>query len=91
MPLLFNSFSTIFFLPQLINMKVSDARRIAKKVNRKYVYYIELHYLICVQLRNSYNNCCHLNRKVCVDPDGNSLGYEVLRNDSLSDGMDCSK
>lgn len=28
--------------------------------------------------------------KICVDPDGNSLGYVVQRNDSLSDGMDCN-
>jgi hypothetical protein len=73
-------------------MKVSEEYKIAKKVNRKYVYSIELHYLTCVQLRNSYNICCHLDRKVCVDPDGNSLGYEVERNnEELSDGMDCSK
>jgi hypothetical protein len=32
-----------------------------------------------------------MNRKICVDPDGNSLGYTVQRNDTLSDGMDCSK
>jgi hypothetical protein len=80
-----------FFLPQLINVKVSKAHRIAKKVHRKYVYSIKLHYLTCVQLRNSYNICCQLNRKYCVDPDGNPLGYSVQRTDSLSDGMDCSK
>lgn len=28
--------------------------------------------------------------KFCVDPDGNSLGYEVERSDLLSDGMDCN-
>jgi len=29
--------------------------------------------------------------KVCVDPDGNTIdSYEVLRNDPLSDGMDCN-
>jgi len=28
--------------------------------------------------------------KVCVDPYGNSLGYEVKRNDPLSVGMDCN-
>ncbi|XP_069686026.1 uncharacterized protein [Periplaneta americana] len=28
--------------------------------------------------------------KICVDPDGNSLGYKILRNDSLSDIMDCN-
>lgn len=28
--------------------------------------------------------------KICIDPDGNSLGYTVLRNDTLSDGMDCN-
>ena len=73
-------------------MEVIEARRISKKVKRKYLYSIELHYLTCVQLRNSYNIFCHLNRKVCVDPDGNTIdSYEVLRSDPLSDGMDCSK
>ncbi|XP_021934661.1 thyroglobulin-like isoform X2 [Zootermopsis nevadensis] len=28
--------------------------------------------------------------KICVDPDGNSLGYSVLRNNTLSNGMDCN-
>lgn len=80
-----------FFPPQLIHVNVSEACKIGKKVNRKYVYSIELYCLTCVQLRNSYNICCHLNRKFCVDPNGNSLGYEVKRNDELSVGMDCSK
>lgn len=95
--LLFFFLAFLFFPPpplpplQLINVKVSEAHKIAKKVNRKYVYSTELHHLTCVQLRNSYNICCHLNRKDCVDPDGNSLGYPVERNDELSVEMDCSK
>jgi len=79
------------FFNASVNKRENEARKIEKKVNRKYVCAFELHYLTCVQLRNSYNICSHLNSKFCVDPDGNSLGYEVERSDLLSDGMDGSK
>jgi len=79
------------FFYAAVNKRECEACKIAKKLNRKYVYAFELHYLTCVKLRNSYNICSHVNSKVCVDPDGKNLGYEVNRNDELSTGMDCSK
>jgi hypothetical protein len=88
-PLLFNSFATIFFTS--LNKCDSKQGTQNSKESAKKICVLQVHYLTCVQLRNSYSICCQLNRKVCVDPDGISLGYVVLRNDPLADEMDCSK